>query len=195
LRRRLRARRARFRDPGRRRATVAAGRHLLSLLAPTKPASIACFWPLPGEFDTRRILHKLADRGFDLCLPRVVGRNMPLEFRRWRPGDVLQCDSFGVRTPVVAKPELVPNIIVTPLLAVDRSGQRLGYGGGYYDRTLASLREQGDVTAVGIGFDFQYFHRIPHDLSDQPVDWLVTESTAYEFSNGVAKRRRGRGIC
>jgi 5-formyltetrahydrofolate cyclo-ligase len=194
LRRRFRARRLRWRGLSRRHANRAVTERLMSAIAPSVDAAVAGFWPLAEEFDTRPLLHALAARGHSICLPVVVGPGRPLEFRQWRPGDELQAGSFGVLAPIVTMPQIIPNIVVTPLLAADRRGHRLGYGGGYYDRSLATLRSSSGVTAVGIGYDFQYCHRIPQNRDDEPLDWLVTDRHVYEFKNGGATRRRGRGI-
>lgn len=195
------ARRRRLRGLTRRQADRAATESLLSALAPSRDTMISAFWPLAGEFDTRSLLHSLAERGYRLCLPVVVERGRALEFRRWEPGVELLRGDFGVQTPTPAMPRARPDVVIAPFLAVDRLGYRLGYGGGYYDSSLALLRAEGPVTAVGIGYDFQYCHRVPRTESDQPIDWLVTETAVYQFgtmqsgqSGGGAIRRRGRGI-
>ena len=110
---------------------------------------------------------------------------MALNFRQWKPGDILQEVSFGVSEPTSDKPLLVPNIILLPLLAVDYEGNRLGYGGGYYDSTLLQLRDQSGhrLVAVGLAYEAQLIPNVPNDQSDAKIDWLVTEQNVYQFGS------------
>lgn len=140
---------------------------------------VSGYWPIRDELDIRRLLRGLHEEGVICALPVVTDRQKPLRFRRWRPGDVLEQRSFGLSEPPAEAPERTPRIILTPLLAVDPHGNRLGYGGGYYDRTLYELRQAGPVTALGICFDAQRIADVPHDRRDQPLDWIVTEKAAY----------------
>jgi len=123
------------------------------------------------------------DAARSIGLPVVVGKGRPLVFRRWRPGEALQPAAFGTSVPGAAAPEVTPDMLLVPLLAVDPRGYRLGYGGGFYDRTLDRLRGGGrTVTAVGVGFDAQCVAAVPKGLGDQPLDWLVTERRAVAFA-------------
>jgi 5-formyltetrahydrofolate cyclo-ligase len=140
---------------------------------------VSGFWPIRDEIDIRRLLSGLHDDGVGCALPVVKARDKPLEFRRWRPGDVLEQRAFGLSEPSTAAPVMTPRIVLTPLLAVDPRGNRLGYGGGYYDRTLLQLRQEGQVTAVGVCFDHQRIPDVPHDGGDQKLDWIVTEKGVY----------------
>ncbi|MFN3938437.1 MAG: 5-formyltetrahydrofolate cyclo-ligase [Gemmobacter sp.] len=117
----------------------------------------------------------LAGHTGPLCLPVVVGAGRPLVFRRWEPGQPLVPGSFGTQIPEPG-PELVPEVLVVPLLAFDRAGFRLGYGGGFYDRTLAALRARGPVTAIGFAFAAQQMAAVPREATDQPLDLIVTEA-------------------
>ena len=108
-------------------------------------------------------------------MPAVVGRGRPLVFRRWRPGDTLIEAGFGLHEPAGSAAPLTPRIVVAPLLAVDPAGRRLGYGGGYYDRTIAALRRDGEVVAVGIGYDVQIRPGVPAGRGDMRVDWVVSD--------------------
>ena len=110
-----------------------------------------------------------------LALPRVVGRGQPLAFHYWSPGDDLVKGPFGVEEPPAGSDIATPRLVLVPLLAADRRGHRLGYGAGYYDRTLAALRERGSITAVGLCYDEQIIKSVPAGKYDQPVDWIVTE--------------------
>lgn len=137
--------------------------------------TVSAYWPIRDELDPRPLLQALAERGAACALPTVVGRDRPLVFRAWRPGDTLVEARFGLREPAGTAPPLTPRIVIAPLLAVDPAGRRLGYGGGYYDRTLAALRRGGEVVAVGIGYDVQIRPGVPAGPGDMRVDWVVSE--------------------
>jgi len=159
-------------------AGEAARDHFLAAVAVPPRVTVSGFWPLDDEFDTRPLFRALHARGHAIGLPVVVGRGQPLLFRRWEPGMALVRGSFKVMTPPPEAPEVVPRVLLVPLLAFDRAGYRLGYGGGFYDRTLAKLRAAGDALAVGVAFAMQEVPAVPRDETDQPLDWLVTEREA-----------------
>ena len=145
-------------------------------------AAVSAYWPIGDELDPRPLLHAVAERGAVCALPAVVGRDSPLVFRRWRPGDALVAAAFGLSEPPRSAPAVTPDIVVAPLLAVDRAGRRLGYGGGYYDRTIAALERRGGILAVGIGYDAQVRASVPAGAGDRRVDWVVTEKRVFECS-------------
>ena len=138
-------------------------------------AAVSAYWPIRDELDARPLLHALAERGAVCALPAVVGRGRPLVFRRWRPGDALVQGGFGLSEPPETAPPVRPDIVVAPLLAVDPAGRRLGYGGGFYDRTIAALGHRGEVLVIGIGYDVQIRTSVPAGAGDRRVDWVVTE--------------------
>lgn len=141
--------------------------------------AISAFWPLADELDTRPLINALAARGHQIGLPVVIKKGQPLLFRLWTPGTELVQGNFRVMTPPPEAPEVVPSLLIVPLLAFDRAGYRLGYGGGFYDRTLHKLRDAGgDVLAVGVALSAQEVPAVPRDDSDQPLDWIVTEREA-----------------
>jgi 5-formyltetrahydrofolate cyclo-ligase len=142
-------------------------------------AAASGFWPFGPEIDVRPILYHLHAAGHPIALPVVVKRGLPLIFRAWAPGQPLVAGSFGVPRPEKDRPELTPRLLIVPLLAFDRDGYRLGYGGGFYDRTLAGLRAKGRVLAVGVGFSVQEVSRVPRDATDERLDWMVTEREAF----------------
>ncbi len=130
---------------------------------------VAGFWPLPQEIDIRPLLHALAvDHA--IALPATPARGLPLRFRRWRPGDPLRTGRFGVGEP--AGPEIVPDVLLVPLLAFDRRGNRLGYGGGYYDRTLAALP---GALSIGCAFAAQECPGVPTGETDIALHFIATE--------------------
>ncbi|SIS54407.1 5-formyltetrahydrofolate cyclo-ligase [Phaeovulum vinaykumarii] len=190
-RRSARARRAEAaRDPHAARALRAELLAALRTLAPTVPgaASGAASGPVAGylaihsEADP---VPALTDWGGPLCLPVVPGPARPLVFRRWHPDDPLVPGAFGTREPAPEAPEIRPALLVVPLLAFDAAGYRLGYGGGFYDRTLAQLRADGGARplAVGLAYAAQEHPGVlplgPHDL---PLDLIVTEQGLRRFS-------------
>ncbi|QJE73346.1 5-formyltetrahydrofolate cyclo-ligase [Aerophototrophica crusticola] len=144
---------------------------------------VSAYWPRGDELDTRPILRALAARGIRTCLPVVAGRGWPLLFKLWRDGHPLVPGGFGVMEPMAEAPVVRPDLLLVPLLAWDRQGYRLGYGAGYYDRTLEALRLEGPpVVAAGIGYAAQELPAVPRDGYDQRLDWIVTEQAAVRIS-------------
>lgn len=145
-------------------------------------AVVSAFWPLPDEFDTKPLMRALHDEGHPIGLPVVRKRGLPLTFRLWTPETKLQRGNFNVEIPGEECAECRPDILIVPLLAFDRRGYRLGYGGGFYDRTLATLRETGEPLAVGWTFAGQEIADVPHDATDARLDWVVTEAEAIRIA-------------
>ncbi|MBI2740230.1 MAG: 5-formyltetrahydrofolate cyclo-ligase [Rhodospirillales bacterium] len=145
------------------------------------PAVVSGFWPIKEEIDIRPLMIELHNGGCQLALPVVQGRGRPLLFRAWRPGDPLEQGVFGTLQPSPRRETLEPDALIVPMLACDEEGWRLGYGGGFYDRTLLGLRGRKTVTAVGVGFDAQLVDEVPHGPDDQRLDWLLTAKRAYAF--------------
>lgn len=137
------------------------------------PGAVAAFyWPLPQEADPRPAM---AAHPGACCLPVVTGRGQPLVFRGWQPGAALVPGAFGALVPV-AGAVCTPQVLVVPLLAFDGQGGRLGYGGGFYDRTLAVLRAEGAPLAIGLAFAAQQLPEVPREATDLPLDLIVTEA-------------------
>ncbi|GBQ21974.1 5-formyltetrahydrofolate cyclo-ligase [Gluconacetobacter sacchari] len=169
LRERLRALRAAPPSP----AAIAAlcrrmAAHVRAVLPPG--ADVAAVWPLPGEVDLRGLCAGLHEGGYGVLLPETPPRGLPLCFRRWRPDAEMRPGRFGTLYPdgAMARPDLV----FVPLLGFDRRGFRLGYGGGYYDRTLAELP---GVPAVGYGLSAQEVPAVPVGVYDVPLPVILTE--------------------
>jgi len=148
----------------------------LDFLQPTAGAVVSGFAPMAGEFRVWALLRRLQRDGFALALPVMQGKGEPLLFRAWAPGDAMDSGVWGIAEPKADKAALEPDILIVPLLAFDRRGRRLGYGGGYYDRTLAGLRARKAVVAVGLGYDEQEVDAVPHLDYDQRLDWVLTPS-------------------
>jgi 5-formyltetrahydrofolate cyclo-ligase len=145
------------------------------------PAVVSGFWPMAEELDIRPLMIELHNQGCQLALPVVVAKKQPLVFRAWRPGDPLEAGVFGTLHPHPTRETIEPDALIVPLLAVDEEGWRLGYGGGFYDRTLEALRAKKGITAVGVGFNAQLIPEVPHGPSDQRLDWLLTDKRACAF--------------
>src|SRR5215471_1667145 len=139
------------------------------------------FSPLKSEISPLPLLRRLADAGASLALPVVAGRGQPLTMRAWSFGAPLVSGIWGIREPPADAPEMFPDILIVPLLAFDRRGYRLGYGGGFYDRTIARLRTMKPVTAVGIAFAAQQFDEVPTTPRDERLDLVLTESGTIDF--------------
>ncbi|MGH6928522.1 MAG: 5-formyltetrahydrofolate cyclo-ligase [Dongiaceae bacterium] len=164
-------------------AGLAVRDRFLAALRPAAGAAVSAYWPLDDEFDPRPLFMELHRRGHPIGLPVILARGQPLTFRRWTPGVALVRGPFRVMTPPVEAPEVVPQLLLVPLLAFDRAGYRLGYGGGFYDRTIAKLRAAGDVLAVGVALAAQEVAAVPRDDTDEPLDWVVTDRDAIRISS------------
>lgn len=149
-------------------------------------AAVSGYWPIASEIDVLPLLRVLAAKGHEIALPVVAGKDKPLVFRAWRDGDAMADGSFGIREPLASAARIEPRIVLTPLLAFDRQGYRLGYGGGFYDRSLADLRQARPTLAIGIAWAAQEVPAVPHDGRDQPLDWVATERQAIRMKGGAA---------
>ncbi len=136
---------------------------------------ISGFLPIGSELDLRPMLADLADAKHTIVLPCVVGDNTPLLFREWQVGDPLVEESFGTMAPADDAPEHVPDILLVPMLAFDKAGYRLGYGGGFYDRTLEKIRPMKKVIAIGVAYGEQRVEAVPRGDHDQPLDLIITD--------------------
>ncbi|HEY6519747.1 MAG TPA: 5-formyltetrahydrofolate cyclo-ligase [Roseiarcus sp.] len=140
-----------------------------------RPHIVSAFHPLRGEPNTLPLLTALADEGFETALPTVVGRGSPLTFRLWRPGEPTRAGAMSIREPLEAAPVVDPDLLFVPLACFDRRGHRIGYGAGYYDRTLSKLRATKPVHAVGVAHGVCEVDRVPYETHDQSLDAVVTE--------------------
>lgn len=185
LRARVRAMR-RERAPAERAAAGAAAARRLAALLPELPGGpVALFRALPEEIDTDPLIAVVLRAGRSVLLPRQEGRERPLAFHAWRPGDPLMPGPFRVLEPVPLAPRLVPAALLVPLLAFDREGRRLGHGAGFYDRTLRALRTGGArPPAFGLGFAFQEVERVPAGPDDERLDGILTEAETIDLRAG-----------
>lgn len=154
--------------------------HGLGFLAATQSATISGFSSIGEEIDPEPLLLRLIGEGHRVGLPVMQGKGQPLIFRAWNPGDEMAPAVWGISEPLPTRAEVIPDILLVPLLAFDTAGFRLGYGGGFYDRTLEGLRKIKPVTAVGIAYDEQRMDAVPHLDYDQPLDWVLTPSGPFK---------------
>jgi 5-formyltetrahydrofolate cyclo-ligase len=136
---------------------------------------ISGFSPYQSEISVVPLLASLAEKGWITALPVVVAKNEPLLFRTWPPGSETVPGMWNIPVPPPTAAEVVPDVLLVPMLAFDREGYRLGYGGGFYDRTLAKLRSLKAVTAIGVAYAAQEVPSVPHDVFDARLDWVMTE--------------------
>ena len=151
-------------------------------IAVAKDAIVSFYWPMVDEADPRALMSALAAKGHALALPCIIAREEPLQFRKWSERDATIVNLFGIAEPLVDAEIVTPHIVLVPMLAFDAEGFRLGYGGGYYDRTLAALRDAGEVLAVGIAYAGQEVPRLPRKPHDEKLDLILTETGLRRFT-------------
>jgi 5-formyltetrahydrofolate cyclo-ligase len=171
------ARRAAF---ARRKVAFAArrgneARLLAEVLAGHRGRAMSGFMPMRTEIDP---LQAMAAHKGPVGVPVIMGKGLPLRFRLWAPDARMVEGEFGALVPESGD-WIVPEVLIVPLLAFDRRGYRLGYGGGFYDRTLAALRAAGPITAIGFAFAAQEVDKVPTDATDQCLDLVVTEAEVF----------------
>lgn len=158
--------------------------HLLARF-PDPPAAVIGFcWPVKNEPDLRSALLHWCRRGARAALPVVVAENSPLAFREWRPDAPLEADRYGIPTPTDGD-WLTPEALLLPVNAFDAAGFRLGYGGGYFDRTLATLTPR--PLAIGVGFEFNRVATIHPEPHDEALDAVVTETGFEAFGSRLIR--------
>ena len=165
-------------------AAAAYAAHLategLVLVMRLRPGIVAAYFPLSGEPSTLPLLEKLANAGVKTALPVTGRRGTPLTFRLWRPGEPTIQGKMAIEEPLPAAPIAAPDLLFVPLAAFDRAGHRIGYGAGFYDRTLAGLRAKKPICAVGVAYASQEFPKIPHEEHDESLDYVLTERELIE---------------
>ena len=174
LRQEMAARRAALADPEHAALSARIVAHAEAALA--RPAIAAFCWPIKHEPDVRALLQSWREAGVRAALPVVVAEHEALRFRECEPDTPLAADRYGIPTPS-AGDWLTPDLILLPLNGFDGAGYRLGYGGGYFDRTLAALSPR--PLAVGVGFEINRVASIRPQPHDQRLDWIITENGAF----------------
>lgn len=176
LRYQARKRRAAIDYVSRVKAAEDLAEHGLDFLAGREIAAVSGYYPVRDELDCLALLKRLEDQGAPIALPVIVREPKDLQFRAWASDAPSVAGNFGIPVPEPREKYIRPDVVLTPLLAFDRLGYRLGYGGGYYDCALSRLASEGPVIAIGLAFDCQEVETVPHDESDYRLDWVLTPS-------------------
>lgn len=158
--------------------SLALAQQFVAQVPVPQSAAVSSYWAIGDEADPQFLETELRRRGHRIVMPRVVGRSQPLDFHLWEAGAKLVRGGFGLSEPARDWPKVHPDILIVPLLAFDGAGYRIGYGAGYYDRTIRVLRAVKSITAAGFAFAVQEFHELPHLNHDERLDWIVTENGA-----------------
>jgi 5-formyltetrahydrofolate cyclo-ligase len=145
------------------------------LVAEHQASVVSGFWPIKDEPSTLLLLETLSKSGIVTALPVTPARGLPLIFRAWQPGDPLAEAKMKIMEPLPEAQEVLPDLLFVPLAAFDRRGHRLGYGAGFYDRSLAKLRAIKSIKAVGVAFEVQELLDLPQEPHDEPLDYVLTE--------------------
>ncbi len=153
--------------------------HLSEVLAGYRGVPLAGYMPIRTEISPLAAMAEASAHG-PVGVPVIQGEAMPLEFSRWEPDGALRDGPFGAQVPVKDN-YFDPEIVIVPLVAFDIKGGRLGYGGGFYDRTLERLRSRRATLAIGFAFDAQEADHLPLEDTDQPLDMMITETRIIEF--------------
>lgn len=161
------------------KAALLIARRCLGDFVFMKGAIVAGYAAIGSEADPFPLMAALANQGHALCLPRTEGK--ALTFRAWKPGDPLIVGRMNIPEPDAKAKERRPDLLLVPLLAFDRHGYRLGYGGGYYDRYLSENRAKLTIRAIGIAYAGQAVDELPHGETDEPLDAVVTEDRVIRF--------------
>jgi len=167
--------------PQRREYSSGIAKRVLEAIGTAEGITVSLYWPIRGEPDLRDLMDEIARRGGCCALPVVIERNQPLEFHTWKPGDRLVRGFWNIPVPSNGA-RVVPDIVVAPVVAFDCACYRLGYGGGYFDRTLGVI--SGEPRVLGVGYAQAAIDTIypqPHDI---PMDAIVTESGVLRAQNG-----------
>ncbi len=158
-----------------------ANAHLLAFLAPIRPRAVAGYMPIRTEISPLEAMDALHAGGVAVGVPVIEGAGRPLVFHLWSPEAEMVEGPFGARVPRQGE-AMIPDVIIAPLVAFDARGFRLGYGGGFYDRTIAALREAGhDPLVVGFAYAAQELPEVPAGPTDMPLDAVVTERGVRRF--------------
>lgn len=158
--------------------------HLARLLARLAPRVLGFCWPIRGEVDCRGLATRTIEAGGRACLPLVLQPGAAMAFREWRPDCAMAIDRHGIHYPA-AGAELIPDVLLMPVNAFDAEGFRLGYGGGYFDRTLAALKPP--PLAIGVGFELARVATTHPGVHDIALDAVVTEAGLERFSSRLGE--------
>ena len=155
-----------------------------SPVAAAPGAIVSGFMPMKGEINPLPLMKRFSGGGARLALPVIAGRGRPLVMRAWNFGEPLVSGVWGIREPPVQAAEVEPDIVLVPLVAFDRAGRRLGYGGGYYDLTITRLRARKAIVAMGIAYAVQEIAAVPAAPHDAALDLVLTEREIIDLRGG-----------
>lgn len=175
------AKRGRITEDVIRAAEIRLEKQLVDLIP--SGAIIGGYWAFRGELNITPALNILAGMGHSLCLPVIEAEDMPLYFRRWRPTDPVEPGRYGIPVPPAGAPVFKPDVLLVPLVAFDRRGYRLGYGAGYYDRTIDILGKEKQLLTIGVGYGVQEVEHLPDEEWDQKMDIVVTDKEVIQISS------------
>jgi 5-formyltetrahydrofolate cyclo-ligase len=143
---------------------------------PANAVVVAGYIAIHHEISVALAMNALSARAHTLCLPVVTATGQALIFRKWKPGDPLEKGAYGIDVPLASAEEVLPDVVIVPLAAFDLAGHRLGYGAGYYDKTIAKMRAQKkDILLIGAAYAQQQIPYIPIDEHDRKLDAIATE--------------------
>ncbi|MGY9025497.1 MAG: 5-formyltetrahydrofolate cyclo-ligase [Candidatus Pelagibacterales bacterium] len=142
---------------------------------------VSVFQAYNNEIDTSELINYLLSRNISICLPSILESNKKMVFRTWSKGENLIKGKFGILEPETSKEIVIPSILLMPLLAFDENGNRLGYGGGFYDKFIAEMEDKDqNLLKIGVAFSFQKIQQVPTDIHDKKLDWILTEKYLYK---------------
>ncbi len=154
--------------------------HLKLILENTKPCIVGSYLPFRNEFPTQLLNDELDKLNFSLSLPCIDKDDSSMKFRNYTSDSGLVPNSYGILEPSKNAEEVVPSILIVPLVAFSLAGNRLGYGGGYYDRYIEKNLDNKNLIKIGLGFSFQKYDELPNENHDQKLDWILTENYLYK---------------
>ena len=158
-------------------ASQAITERLAERFPPVALASLGCYWPYRREYNCIPLMERVVSDGGTAALPAVIERNQPLEFRPWTPQARMEAGVWGILHPAEG-PAVWPQALLVPLVGFDAAGYRLGYGAGYYDRTIAIFAKK--PLLIGVGFEVSRMPTIHPQAHDIPMDVIVTEAGVFE---------------
>jgi 5-formyltetrahydrofolate cyclo-ligase len=162
------------------RAGLMLAQHELPIARNDGFACVSGFYPYQVEINVLPLLARLVSEGWQTALPVVMAKGEPLAFRAWAPGEPTGRGIWDIHIPLETAADVRPDVLLVPMLAFDRRGYRLGYGGGFYDRTLSELRKLKPVAAIGVAYAGQEMDEVPVTSYDEPLDWILTERGVIE---------------
>ena len=138
------------------------------------------YLPFRNEIQTSLIHDELEKKGFEVCLPVINEKENTMVFKKYHSNEKLSKNKYGILEPASESIELMPSILIVPLVAFSHEGFRLGYGGGYYDRFVEKNLPYTSLITIGLGFSFQRYDNLPYEEHDQKLNWILTEKYLYK---------------